>query len=59
MIDLCGLGDGRQLWGKYKKSFAEGVLLQVRHLSSNQNVLSGIMNQILILLEDKVVEIGG
>jgi hypothetical protein len=40
MIVLCGLGDGRQLWGKYKESFAEDVLLQVRQHSSNQNVLS-------------------
>jgi hypothetical protein len=27
MIVLCGLGDGRRLWGKYKESFAENVLL--------------------------------
>ena len=60
MIVLCGLGDGRQLWGKYKESFAEDVLLHVRQHSSNQNVLSdAIVNQTLILLEDKVLEIGG
>jgi hypothetical protein len=59
MIVLCGLGDGRQLWGKYKESFAEDVLLHVRQHSSNQNVLSdAIVNQTLILLEDKVLEIG-
>jgi hypothetical protein len=27
MIVLCGLGDGRQLQGKHKESFAENVLL--------------------------------
>jgi hypothetical protein len=61
MIVLCSLGDGRQLWGKYKENFAEDVLLQVRQHSSNQNVLfsDAIVNQTLILLEDKVLEIGG
>jgi hypothetical protein len=60
MIVFSGLGDGRQLWGKYSESFAEDELLQVRQHSSNQNVLfsDAIVNQTLILLEDKVLEIG-
>jgi hypothetical protein len=51
MIVLCGLGDGRQLWGKYE-SFAVDVLLQVRQHSSNQNVLlsDAIVKLTLILL---------
>jgi hypothetical protein len=28
MIVLCSLGDGRQLWGKYKENFVEDVLLR-------------------------------
>jgi hypothetical protein len=61
MIVNFGLGDDMQLWGKYKESFAEDVLLQVRQHSSNQNVLlsDAIVNQTLSLLEDKVLEIGG
>jgi hypothetical protein len=61
MIVPCGLGDGRQLWGKYKESFAEDVLLQVRQHSLNRNVLLGdaIVNQTLILLENKVIQFGG
>jgi hypothetical protein len=61
MIILCGLGDARQSWGEYKENFPEDVLLQVHHHSSNQNVLldDAIVNQTLVLLEDKVLEIGG
>jgi hypothetical protein len=49
------------LWGKCKESFAENVLLQLRQNSSNQNVLLSDANvkQTFILLEDKVLEIGG
>jgi hypothetical protein len=47
--------------GKYKEGFAEDVLLHVRKHSSNQNVRrsDAIVNQTLILLEDKVLKIGG
>jgi hypothetical protein len=60
MIVFCGFGDGRQLWGKYE-SFAVDVFLQVVQHSSNQNVLlsDAIVNQTIILLEGKVLEIGG
>jgi hypothetical protein len=46
--------------GKNNESFAEDALLQVRQHSSNQNVLGdAIVNQTLILLKDKTLEIGG
>jgi hypothetical protein len=53
MVDSCGENIRRALLRMY--------CVQVRQHSSNQNVLLSdeIVNQTLILLEDKVLEIGG
>ncbi len=62
MIVTCGLGNPRQLWETHKQSLAEDVLLQVlRHQNHGQNVdfNEAIYNQALILLEDKVIGLGG
>ena len=61
MLVYCNLANATLLWDKHKDSMTEDILLQMRCLSVNQNLqFTDIMyNQALILLQDKVIEIGG
>ena len=61
MIVSCGLGKPTHLWDIHKESLAEDVLLQACCVHPGQEVHfnDGIFNAALILLEDKVIALGG
>jgi hypothetical protein len=61
MLVYCNLAKAALLWEKHRDSMSEDVLHQARLQADNQDVpfFEIIYNQALILIEDKVLEIGG
>ena len=47
------------LWEKYKENFAEDILNQHRVINPNLQYNDIIFNEVLLLIEDKVISLGG
>jgi len=61
MLVYCNLANPAHLWAKHKDDLSEDVLLQTRRNAHEQSLkfTDDIYNQGLIMLEDKVLEVGG
>ncbi|KAL8621837.1 hypothetical protein ACOMHN_046041 [Nucella lapillus] len=61
MIAVCGLSDPANLWVKHKEEFCEDLLRDIQRHNPDQDIPFNqeIFNSGLLLLEDKVVSLGG
>ena len=61
MLVYCNLANPAHLWAKHKDDLSEDVLLQTRRNAHEQSLkfTDDIYNQGLIMLDDKVLEVGG
>ena len=61
ILAICGPSDPKQLWESYKESLTEDILRNARRQNPGMNLdyTPDIFNEVLIILEDKVLEMGG
>ena len=61
LLTTCGLSNPKQLWESHKESLSEDILMQARRRNPGMDFTdtSGMFNEALIILEDKVLEMVG
>ncbi|KAL8620261.1 hypothetical protein ACOMHN_064551 [Nucella lapillus] len=61
MIAVCGLSDPANLWEKHKEELCEDLLRDIQRHNPDQDIHFNqeIFNSGLLLLEEKVVSLGG
>ena len=61
ILTTCGPSDPKQLWESYKESLTEDILREARRQNPgmNLNYTPDMFNQVLIILEDKILQLTG
>ena len=61
ILTTCGPSNPKQLWESYKKSLTEDILREARRQNPGMNLdyTPDMFNQVLIILEDKTLEMAG
>jgi ATP-dependent DNA helicase PIF1 len=61
MLQICAISNPLELWNKHRESMSEDILFQERNRNSNFNMTFNdlIFNKALILIEDKIINLGG
>ncbi|CAF1515752.1 unnamed protein product, partial [Rotaria sordida] len=61
ILAVCGPSNPKQLWESYKESLTEGILRNARRQNPGMNLdyTPDMFNQALIIIENKVLEMGG
>ena len=61
ILAVCGPSNPKQLWESYKEHLTEDILKNARRQNPGMNLdyTPDMFNQVLIILEDKVLQMGG